>query len=86
MTRRTKRLIAVLGVVLLAVTVIPPLGCARHNRTETFAKHGFSFEYPESYEMEELGYYDVEANTESSGQVIVRKQGGGTNADRLLLS
>lgn len=79
-----KTLIAVLGVAILGVTIICPLGCARHNKTETFSNYGFSFEYPKGYQVHEVGTYDGEANTDLSGQIRVTKETGGASADRVL--
>lgn len=80
-----KRLIAVFGVVLLVVTAIIPLGCARHNKTETFSDHGLSFQYPASYTVADEGR-EGKPNTESAGGLIVEKRTGRANADRLWLA
>jgi len=71
-----KTLIAILGIVLVGMTTVCPLGCARHNKTETFTKYGFSFEYPAGYEVDERGVYRKgDANSDSSGSVVLSKEG-----------
>jgi hypothetical protein len=52
-----RTLIAAFGVVLLVVTAIMPLGCARHGEGGTFDKYGFSLEYPAGYKVDERGAY-----------------------------
>ena len=73
MTRRTKRLIAVLGVVLWVVMAILPLACARQNKTETFADYYFSFDYPAGYEVDERGDSEGKENSYSSGSILLSK-------------
>jgi len=71
-----KTLIVILGIVLVGITTICPLGCARHSEAGTFAKYGFSFQYPAGYEVDERGVYRKgDANSDSSGSVILSKDG-----------
>jgi hypothetical protein len=71
-----RTLIAAFGVVLLVVTAIMPLGCARHGEGGTFDKYGFSLEYPAGYKVDERGAYrTAEANCYSSGSVVLNKDG-----------
>jgi hypothetical protein len=76
-----KTLTAVLAIVLLAAAAILPLGCARHNKTETYSGYGFSFEYPAGYAVEEK---DGEPSSDSAGTLFVRDDHD-TQAPRFML-
>ena len=52
---------------------ILPLGCARQNKTETFADYYFSFDYPAGYEVDERGDSEGKENSYSSGSILLSK-------------
>jgi hypothetical protein len=84
--RTTKTLIAVLGVAILGMTILCPLGCARHNKTETFSNYGFSFEYPAGYELTERENAKGEANSSSDGTIFVKKYDEGRTATQFMVT
>ena len=72
-----KTLIAVLGAAILGMTILCPTGCARHTKMDAFADYGFSFEYPAGYTVDERGNTEGEANSYSSGSMLLSKAAPG---------
>jgi hypothetical protein len=76
---------ALLCLVLLGVTAFLPLGCARHNKTETFASYGFSFDYPAGFTVDDEPR-EGESNSDSEGRIFVRKYDDERVADQFMLN
>jgi hypothetical protein len=80
-----KTLIVVLSIALLGMVTISPLGCARDNGTRIFSEYGFSFKYPAGFVVSDEGR-DGQANSESSGRVLVTTEENNTRFDMLVLT
>lgn len=73
---KTKKAIFLGVMLVLMVSLMLPLGCAKEAETptptefKTYSKYGFSFEYPKKFPVTEIGLLENEAN-DNSGIVQV---------------
>jgi hypothetical protein len=80
-----KTLVAVLSIALLGMMTTSPLGCARDGGTRIFSEYGFSFKYPSGFVVSDEGLKG-QANSESSGRVLVTTEENSTRFDMLVLT
>ena len=67
--------LGVIVTLILTVSLILPLGCDGEEGTKTYSKYGFSFEYPATFSVTEMGLLESEAN-DNSGMVQVGVENG----------